>query len=99
MAKFVNLAEAATRLNISPEQLNDLRQQQQIYGYRDGASWKFKPEDVDRLAESLAAGTAKVSATGGSDADMSLADSGELTDSSFELSIDEPAPDVAKVVK
>jgi hypothetical protein len=91
-SKFVNLADAAVQLGISPEQLNDLRQQQLVYGYRDGSSWKFKPEDVDRLRESLAAGTIHIGGDGG---EMPLAsDSGSPADSSFELTVDEPPLDV-----
>ena len=91
--KFVNLADAAVQLGISPEQLNDLRQQQLVYGYRDGKSWKFKPEDVDRLRESLASGTIRIGGDGPDELPLA-ADSGELSDSSFELSVDEPPLDV-----
>lgn len=91
--KFVNLADAAVQLGISPEQLNDLRQQQLVYGYRDGKSWKFKHEDVDRLRESLTAGTIKIGGDGPDELPLA-ADSGELSDSSFELSVDEPPLDV-----
>lgn len=50
MAKLIPLEEAAGQLGITPDALNEMRQRQEIYGYRDGASWKFKPEDVERLA-------------------------------------------------
>ncbi|HEX7376741.1 MAG TPA: helix-turn-helix domain-containing protein [Pirellulales bacterium] len=52
--KLVPLDEAAKTLGISPDELNHMREGRQIYGYRDGASWKFKPEDVERLAQELA---------------------------------------------
>jgi hypothetical protein len=52
--KLVPLEEAAKTLGISADQLNGMRENRQIYGYRDGASWKFKPEDVERLALELA---------------------------------------------
>ncbi len=51
--KLVPLEEAAKTLGISPDELNNLRENREIYGYRDGASWKFKPEDVERLAQEL----------------------------------------------
>ena len=47
--KFVDLEEAAKMLGIAPETLTEMRERQKIYGYRDGGSWKFKPEDVERL--------------------------------------------------
>ncbi|HVX14473.1 MAG TPA: helix-turn-helix domain-containing protein [Pirellulales bacterium] len=52
--KLVPLEEAAKTLGVSPDELNGMRENRQIYGYRDGASWKFKPEDVERLAQELA---------------------------------------------
>ena len=47
--KFIGLEEAAKMLGVSPETLNEMRERQKIYGYRDGGNWKFKPEDVERL--------------------------------------------------
>lgn len=47
--KFIDLEEASKMLGISPETLNEMRERQKIYGYRDGGSWKFKPEDVEKL--------------------------------------------------
>ncbi len=47
--KFIDLEEAAKMLGIAPETLTEMRERQKIYGYRDGGSWKFKPEDVERL--------------------------------------------------
>src|SRR5487761_1891382 len=52
--KLVPLDEAAKTLKVSPDELNSMRENREIYGYRDGASWKFKPEDVERLAQELA---------------------------------------------
>jgi excisionase family DNA binding protein len=47
--KFVDLEEAAKMLGVTPDTLTEMRERQKIYGYRDGGSWKFKPEDVERL--------------------------------------------------
>jgi excisionase family DNA binding protein len=47
--KFLDLKEAAKLLNISPEELVEMRSRGEIFGYRDGASWKFKSEEVDRV--------------------------------------------------
>jgi len=54
--KLISLNEAASMLGVSPDRLNELRQSNDIYGYRDGASWKFKQEDLERLKESLGGG-------------------------------------------
>ena len=48
--KFTSLDEAATQLSISKDRLNQLREAGKVRAYRDGASWKFRAEDVDTLA-------------------------------------------------
>jgi excisionase family DNA binding protein len=47
--KFIDLDEAAKMLGVTPDTLTEMRERQKIYGYRDGGSWKFKPEDVEKL--------------------------------------------------
>ena len=52
--KFIDLGEAAGQLGIEQEQLNRLREQGKLRGYRDGSSWKFRVDEIDKLAaESL----------------------------------------------
>jgi excisionase family DNA binding protein len=48
--KFTSLDEAATQLSISKDRLNQLREAGKVRAYRDGASWKFRAEDIDKLA-------------------------------------------------
>ncbi len=48
--KFYNVAKAAEILGISPAEVNELRENQKLHGYRDGADWKFKAEEVDEIA-------------------------------------------------
>jgi hypothetical protein len=62
--KFVDLKEAAKILGVTPEELVDMRSQGEIFGYRDGASWKFKIEEVERVASERSA--AGKSSTGSS---------------------------------
>src|SRR5262245_1043873 len=47
--KFVDLAEAAKMIGVSPEALVEMRSKGTIFGYRDGASWKFKVDEVERV--------------------------------------------------
>ena len=47
--KFVDLNEAAQMIGVTPEQLVEMRSKGAIFGYRDGASWKFKLEEVERV--------------------------------------------------
>ncbi len=53
--KFIELKQAAEQLGLTPERLLEMRDAGDAHGYRDGKSWKFKAEEIDRLAESLAA--------------------------------------------
>ena len=53
--KFIELKAAANQLGITTEQLQELREAGKVHGYKDGASWKFKPEEISRLASELSA--------------------------------------------
>lgn len=49
MANYVSLEEAAKVLGLSTDELIEMRSRGEIFGYRDGASWKFKQEEIDRV--------------------------------------------------
>ena len=51
--KFVVLDQAAEMLGLTPEQLAEMRSNGEIHGYRDGKSWKFKVDEVKRVAAKL----------------------------------------------
>jgi excisionase family DNA binding protein len=53
MSNFVTLEEAAKKLGVSTDQLIEMRSRGDIFGYRDGASWKFKPEEIERVASEM----------------------------------------------
>lgn len=53
MSTFVSLEDAAKKLGVSIEQLVEMRSRGEIFGYRDGASWKFKPEEIQRVASEM----------------------------------------------
>jgi excisionase family DNA binding protein len=48
--KFVKLDEAAEQLGLTPDRLNELREEGVLRAYRDGASWKFRSEDIEKIA-------------------------------------------------
>ena len=48
MSQYVNLDRAAEVLGLSTGDVNRLREQGKIQGFRDGANWKFRQEDVER---------------------------------------------------
>src|SRR4051794_19052806 len=48
--RLTSLEEAATQLGISTDRLNALREAGKVRAYRDGASWKFRSEDIEKFA-------------------------------------------------
>jgi excisionase family DNA binding protein len=53
MADYLSLDEAAEKLGISHDKLVELRSQGQVRGFRDGASWKFPANEIERLQDDL----------------------------------------------
>lgn len=54
MAKrFYDLEETAELLGITADALNEMRGRNEIRGYRDGPTWKFKLDEVDRIAQEM----------------------------------------------
>ncbi len=54
--KILELSEAAQQLGVTAEQLIEMRSRGEIFGYRDGTSWKFKQEEVERVAQERSGG-------------------------------------------
>jgi len=52
--KFYDLEETAEKLGITAEALNEMRGRNEIRGYRDGPTWKFKIDDIESVAQTLA---------------------------------------------
>jgi hypothetical protein len=74
--KFLSMEEAAAQLGISAEHLRELTQKYEVNGLRDGANFKYKPEEIERAKAKLFSGDADVS------------DSGDLTDLPIDLEED-----------
>ncbi|MBX7073730.1 MAG: helix-turn-helix domain-containing protein [Pirellulales bacterium] len=66
--KLISLEEAARLLGVSVDELTRRREQREISGYRDGATWKFKEQDILRLRDA----EQDVSLDDESDFDLSL---------------------------
>lgn len=47
--KFFQFDEALAKLGITSDQLNALREGGAVRAYRDGSSWKFRAEDIERM--------------------------------------------------
>ena len=50
--RLIELKAAAEMLGLSADDLNEFRSQNEIFGYRDGATWKFKIDEIERFAQS-----------------------------------------------
>jgi excisionase family DNA binding protein len=48
--KYYNVKGAAEALGVSEAEIRQLLDRRELHGYRDGADWKFKSEDIDALA-------------------------------------------------
>ncbi len=51
MAKLITLDDAAAQLGMTTEQVLEARSKNQIFGYRDGSTWKFKESELERFAQ------------------------------------------------
>lgn len=95
--KLVPLDEAAKTLGVSPDELNSMRENRDIYGYRDGATWKFKPEDIDRLKLELAERGAQPADSGSLPVDLADSDGDEIVLVS-EVELGGPGPSTSSTV-
>jgi len=89
--KFLSLEEAARRLGVSLDEVNRLVDRKELFPMRDGATIKFKVDEIERVAANLGAG----SAAGNDDLSLDLSSpgmGGSLlgAGSDAELSLDEP---------
>jgi hypothetical protein len=70
--EYYDLSKAAEVLGVSQADVNHLREEAKLYGYRDGAGWKFKKEEIDRyLGEAIRERAAERDAQASTSADDS----------------------------
>jgi hypothetical protein len=58
--KYYNVKETAQIFGTTEEDVKKMLERRELYGYRDGADWKFKAEDIERMAVDRKATTAPV---------------------------------------
>ena len=51
--KYLNSKEAAAALGVTVDDIKRMLDSRQLYGYRDGADWKFKVEDIEKKRQEL----------------------------------------------
>ncbi|MCH2115235.1 MAG: hypothetical protein MK171_10045 [Pirellulales bacterium] len=47
--KFISFEDALEKLGVSSDRLNELREHGQVRAYRDGASWKFRSDEIESM--------------------------------------------------
>ncbi len=53
--RYYDVQTTASILGLTPAEVNQLREQNRLRGFRDGATWKFRVEDVHQLRKELEA--------------------------------------------
>jgi len=89
--KYIELNQAAKMLGVSADELNNMRLSGNIYGVRDGSSWKFKADEIERVAEER--GTSLAPAAD-ADADLDLDLGAAADEGASDLQLDLEAEDV-----
>lgn len=51
--KYYNTQDAAKVLNVSTDEVKKMLERRELHGYRDGADWKFKAEEIEALAKQM----------------------------------------------
>jgi excisionase family DNA binding protein len=72
--KYYNVKETAATMGITEDDVRQMLERRELYGYRDGADWKFKTEDIDRLAKQRAEERAQTPAQAEDEGDVLLSD-------------------------
>ena len=65
--KYYNSAETAKILGKTVDEIKRMLEHRELHGYRDGADWKFKVEDIDLLAKQLPTPAPAADEDGGGD--------------------------------
>ncbi len=80
--KYYNSTETAKLLGVTVDEVKKMLDRRELHGYRDGADWKFRTEQIDELAKQRAATEPP--------ADLAEADSGDVLLSEVELGQSDP---------
>lgn len=85
-AKYIELEQAAKMLGVSTDELNNMRLRGEIHGVRDGSSWKFKSDELERVAEERG-GSAGDESAADFDLDLTTSDSKDSSDLQLDLEV------------
>lgn len=54
MAEYIPLSDFAAKLGVSEDTIQDLRERGKLRAFRDGSSWKFKDDELEKAKAILA---------------------------------------------
>lgn len=83
-SELIPLDDAAQMLGVSVDKLAEMRTNNEIFGYRDGSSWKFKRSELERVADEMGTSLKPV------DDEFSLSDSNMGKESDLITDVDTP---------
>ena len=86
MSNLIPLEDAARMLGLSVDKLNEMRSNSEIFGYKDGTSWKFKMQELERVADEF---DITINTNSAAAADEIV----DLDDDEFDLSLDDDDDD------
>jgi excisionase family DNA binding protein len=55
--KYYTVKETALVFGIPEDEVKKMLERRELYGYRDGSDWKFKADDIERMAKERQSGT------------------------------------------
>ena len=95
MSKLIPMEEAAKILGLSVDKLNELRSNNEVFGYRDGSTWKFKMSELERVADDMGLSLSSLEGPTVDAISGGLALDGDSTDSSeLDLGLDESSSEL-----
>ena len=94
MSKLIPMEEAAKILGLSVEKLNELRDNNEVFGYRDGATWKFKMSELERVADDMGIPISPLSSAVDGIKGMLGLDGDESDSSELDLGLEESSEDL-----
>ncbi len=94
--KLIPLNEAAAMLGVPVEKLLEMRSNNEVFGYRDGSTWKFKETELERVAGSMGISMSTPGAESVDGVDLDLA-SETGSDSNILSSIDSDLDEMVSI--
>ncbi len=102
MASYLSLEDSAKLLGVSTNELIEMRSRGEIFGFRDGTSWKFKSDEIERVERELSGDVLDDNAGGssilvserpGESSKSGFARGSDVASSKSDLQLDADAPD------